>query len=106
MFVVAFGLALAVALGRLGVEVVGDARAELAADAAALAAADELVLGGGPNNARLAATRAAAANGAELAACDCDDSPVTVVVHLDAGPGTVLEARARAEIEDEATVVR
>lgn len=99
VFVVALGGLLVAAVARTGASVVGDARAELAADAAALAAADSLALGDGPVDALRAADRIAQVNGARLTACDCDASPVTVQVELDGAPGTVLVARASAEID-------
>ena len=46
--VLVFGLLLTLGVSRVGVAIIGRARADTAADAAALAAADSLALGRGP----------------------------------------------------------
>jgi secretion/DNA translocation related TadE-like protein len=108
--VVALGLlvvALALTLGaaRLGVALIGRARAESAADAAALAAADALAVGEGSGAAATLARDTAARNGARLVQCECAGHAAEVVVEVDV-PGLTAIAgaargHARAEVRPE-----
>ena len=106
--ILAVALSLTYGATRLGIALVGRARAENAADAAALAAADMIALGRAPDTATDAAQRTAAANGARLVSCDCRGSAATVVVEVDVSgvgvPGAVARGRARAEVRPECVV--
>ena len=97
--VLVFGLVLTVGVSRLGVALVGRARADTAADAAALAAADALALGKGSAAAVDAARAAAASNGAQLVSCECAGSTADVVVDLDLGVLGSARGRARADVD-------
>ena len=97
--VLVFGLVLTVAAGRLGVALVGRARADTAADAAALAAADQLALGHGAGAAEAAARATAASNGAVLESCRCAGSDAEVVVQLDLGVLGAARGHAKAEVD-------
>jgi secretion/DNA translocation related TadE-like protein len=91
-----FGCLLTLGVGRLGVAMIGRARADTAADAAALAAADALALGHGEARAVAAAEETAASNGAQLVSCDCTGVAAAVVVELDLGALGVARGRAKA----------
>jgi secretion/DNA translocation related TadE-like protein len=97
--VLVFGLLLAVGVSRLGVAIIGRARADTAADAAALAAADALALGEGTAAAVDAARVTAASNGARLVSCECSGTTAAVVVDLDLGVLGSARGRARAVVE-------
>ena len=97
--VLVFGLVLTVAAGRLGVALVGRARADTAADAAALAAADQLAMGRGASAAAAAARDTAASNGATLASCRCAGSTAEVVVELDLGVLGAARGHAKAAVD-------
>lgn len=93
---VAFAIALAFGLARLGHAASDRARADTAADAAALAAAGVLARGGSGAQASGAAAETAASNGARLTSCACSGAKPTVEVHVGDATG-----RARAEIRFE-----
>jgi hypothetical protein len=97
--VLVFGLVLTVAAGRLGVALVGRARADTAADAAALAAADQLALGRGASAAEAAARETAASNGASLASCQCAGTAAEVEVELDLGVLGRARGHAKAAVD-------
>ena len=96
--VVVLGLALCLAVVRVGVAAIAGARAETAADAAALAAADMLALGRGSDAARSAAAQTARANGASLTECECSGPFATVHVRI-VVPALDASARAIARAE-------
>jgi len=113
--VLAIALVLVMGAVRLGVALVGRARAETAADAAALAAADFLALGRGTDAAIAAARQTASRNGARLVACACGGGAADVVVEVDLPdfpwpdlPLVVDSARgrARAEVRPDCATVR
>jgi len=97
--VLVFGLLLTVGASRLGVAIIGRARADTAADAAALAAADALALGKGSAAAVEAARATAASNGAQLVSCECSGTTADVVVDLDLGVLGAARGRARADVD-------
>jgi len=94
-----FGLLLTLGVSRVGVAIIGRARADTAADAAALAAADSLALGRGPAAALEAARETAASNGAQLVSCACAGTTADVVVDLDLGVLGSARGRAKAEVD-------
>jgi secretion/DNA translocation related TadE-like protein len=98
---VALAAILAAGVGRLGAVASAAARARTAADAAALAAAAGRAEGRNPGEAARIAERAAAGNGARLAACDCGGPviSITVRVPLLRLPSFPREIRARARAE-------
>lgn len=97
--VLIFGLLLTLGVSRLGVAIIGRARADTAADAAALAAADSLALGKGPAAAADAARVTAESNGAHLVSCACAGTTAAVVVDLDLGVLGSARGRAKAEVD-------
>jgi secretion/DNA translocation related TadE-like protein len=103
--VVVIGLVLSMGAARLGLALVGRARAETAADAAALAAADALALGQSAARAQAAAEETAANNGAALVSCGCEGTEADVVVEVDLpGLGALAGAargHAKAEVRPE-----
>ena len=99
LVVLVFGLLLTLGVSRLGVAIVGRARADTAADAAALAAADSLALGRGSVAAADAARVTAASNGARLVSCVCTGTTAEVVVDLDLGVLGSARGHAKAEID-------
>jgi secretion/DNA translocation related TadE-like protein len=103
--VLVIGLVLTMSAARLGVALVGRARAETAADAAALAAADALALGESADGAMAAANETAAGNDAALVSCRCDGTVAEVVVEVGlpglGALGGSARAHARAEVRPE-----
>lgn len=97
--VLVFGLVLTLGVSRLGVALIGRARADTAADAAALAAADSLALGRGPGAAIDAARVTAESNGAHLISCTCGGTSAEVVVDVDLGVLGVARGHSRAEVD-------
>jgi len=99
LVVLVFGLLLTLGVSRLGVAIIGRARADTAADAAALAAADSLALGRGPSAAVDAARVTAESNGAHLVSCSCSGMTADVVVDLDLGVLGSARGHAKAEVD-------
>ena len=99
LVVLAFGLLLTLGVSRLGVAIIGRARADTAADAAALAAADSLALGRGSADAADAARVTAASNGAHLVSCTCAGTSAEVVVDLDLGVLGSARGHAKAAVD-------
>jgi hypothetical protein len=99
--VVVVAVVLVHAVARVAVASHARVRARTGADAAALAGADALALGQACGQARVDATRLAAANDAVLVGFTCDGAGVTAVVAVRVGDpwiGTV-RATARAEVD-------
>ena len=99
LVVLVFGLLLTLGVGRLGIAMIGRARADTAADAAALAAADSLALGRTSTDAIEAARVTARSNGARLVVCECEGASAAVVVETDLGVLGVARGRAKAVVD-------
>jgi hypothetical protein len=106
--VVVVAVVLVHAVARVAVASHARVRARTGADAAALAGADTLALGQACGQARVDASRLAAANDTVLVGFSCDGSEVTAVVAVQVGDpwiGTV-RATARAEVDVSCMVER
>src|SRR6185437_14831455 len=96
--VVALACMLCLGVARVSGAVGLKSRADTAADAAALAAADKLALGSSDDDARTAASAAAADNGATLMSCSCSADVAEVTVEIDGLSGHAF-GYARAEVD-------